>query len=71
MTFLRKRHIESTARFWAALEADHEDAPAALQELARGDTSVVCDEHEANEALDWGSRHPEWVDQPAPVYIAD
>jgi hypothetical protein len=70
MRFLRKRRIEATDRFWAALEADQGDAPAALAELARGDSSVVCGEREANVALASASQHPEWVEAPAPVYMA-
>lgn len=70
MAFLRKRRIESTEPFWAALERDTADAPAAVEHLARGERAVACDEHEANDALTWASRRPEWTEAPAPLYIA-
>jgi hypothetical protein len=70
MTFLRARRTPQTSRFWAALAEDHRGAPAALQELARGDSSVVCDATEADAALSWARRHSAWLDEPAPVWIA-
>jgi hypothetical protein len=59
-----------TSGFWAALAEDHHGAPAALQELARGDSSVVCDVTEAAAALSCAQRHSAWRDEPAPVWIA-
>jgi hypothetical protein len=67
---LRARRTPETSRFWAALAEDHRGAPAALQELARGDRSVVCDATEATAALSWARRHRAWVDEPAPVCVA-
>jgi hypothetical protein len=51
MTFLRARRDPATSGFWAALAEDHPGAPDALQELARGGSSVVCDPSEASESL--------------------
>jgi hypothetical protein len=70
MTFLRARRVIATSGFWAALAADHRGAPMALQELARGDSSVVCDPSEARASLAWACRHPAWLDDPLPVWIA-
>jgi hypothetical protein len=70
MTFLRARRVAATSGFWTALEADHVGAPSALQELARGDASVVCDPSEATASLTWARQHPAWLDDPAPVWIA-
>jgi len=56
--------------FWSALQGAHRGAPLALQELARGDSSVVCDGAEAHASLAWAQRHPAWLEQPAPVWIA-
>jgi hypothetical protein len=53
-----------------ALAADHTGAPMALQELARGDASVVCDPSEATASLTWARQHPAWLDDSAPVWIA-
>jgi hypothetical protein len=66
MTFLRARRTPETSGFWAALAEDHRGAPAALQELARGDSSVVCDVTEATAALSCAQRHSAWRDEPAP-----
>ena len=60
----------ATSGFWAALAEDHRGAPAALQELARGDSSVVCNPSEASESLRWAREHLSWVADPAPVWIA-
>jgi len=70
MTFLRAHRSPETSGFWAAIAADHRGAPAALQELARGDFSVVCDPAEAAAAMSWAQRHSAWLDEPAPVWIA-
>jgi hypothetical protein len=70
MTFLRARRVTATSGFWTALAADHDEAPMALQELARGDSSVVCDASEATASLAWAHRHPAWITDPAPVWIA-
>jgi hypothetical protein len=70
MTFLRARRCAATADFWSALADDHRGAPAALQELARGDSSVVCDPAEATAAVGWAKTHSAWLDEPAPVWIA-
>ena len=70
VTFLRARRRAQARPFWAALEADHAGAPSALQELARGDSSVVCDLAEAAAALAWARRVPGWHEDPAPVWIA-
>jgi hypothetical protein len=70
VTFLRARREPATKRFWIALAGDHRGAPAALQELARGDSSVVCDPAEASESLRWARAHVAWIDDPAPVWIA-
>src|SRR5919199_561844 len=53
MTFLRALRHPLSADFWTALARDHAGAPAALQELARGDSSVVCDLAEAEASLAW------------------
>jgi hypothetical protein len=45
-------------------------ASAALQELARSDSSVVCDPAEAAEAVSWARRHSAWLDEPAGLWIA-
>lgn len=67
--FLRARRNELTQRFWQELYEDElAAAPAAMQELAKGDRSVVCDRGEAEASLDWARRHPCWADDPAPVY---
>ena len=71
MTFLRARRTPATSSFWAALAEDHRGAPAALQGLAQGDTSVVCEPAEAAAALTWAQRHSAWLDEPAPVWIAN
>jgi hypothetical protein len=70
MTFLRARRTPETSRFWAALAEDHRGAPAALQELARGDSSVVCDATEAAAALSWARRHRHSGDEPTAAWIA-
>jgi hypothetical protein len=70
MTFLRARRSPETSGFWAAIAEDHRGAPAALQELAHGDSSVVCDRAEAAAAMSWAQRHSAWLDEPAPVWIA-
>jgi hypothetical protein len=54
---------------WAALAKDHREAPAALQELARGDSSVVCHPAEAGAAVSSARRHGAWLEEPAPVWI--
>lgn len=69
MTFLRARREPATAAFWVAVAADHRGAPAALQELARGDNSVVSVPDEAEESVAWATRHPAWTWSPAPVWI--
>ena len=71
MTFLRSRRNELTARFWAELETASEDAPAALQELARGDRSVVVDRVEADAGMAFARSHPAWLEDPAPVYVVE
>jgi len=58
-----------TATFWDALARDHDDGPNALQELARGDNSVVCDRDEAQASLEWARRHWAWTESPQPVYV--
>jgi hypothetical protein len=70
VTFLRARRVAATSGFWTALAADHAGAPMALQELACGDASVVCDPSEATASLTWAQRHSVWLDDPAPVWIA-
>lgn len=69
MAFVRKRRIESTERFWASLEQDTSGAPAAVCRLAEGENEFACDEHEANEALDWAAQHPDWTEAPAPLFV--
>jgi hypothetical protein len=69
MTFLRAHRVPATAAFWAALAKDHRGAPAALQEPARGDSSVVCDPAEAAAAVSWARRHSAWLEEPAPVWV--
>lgn len=70
MTFLRALRHPLTAAFWDTLARDHASAPAALQELARGDNSVVCDRAEADAALAWARAHWAWTESPQPVAIA-
>jgi hypothetical protein len=70
MTFLRARRDQATSAFWAALAEDHRGAPAALQGLALGDSSVVCESAEAAAAMRWARCHSAWTDAPAPVWIA-
>jgi len=70
VTFLRARRTARAQPFWEALEAGHAGAPSALQELARGDTSVVCDPAEAAAAVACARRVPGWHEDPAPVWIA-
>ena len=70
MTFLRARRTPATAAFWSALSAENSDAPAALQQLARGDDSVVCNISEANTSLTWARQHEAWTENPEPVWIA-
>jgi hypothetical protein len=70
VTFLRARREPATKQSWIALAGDHGGVPAALQELARGDSSVVCDPAEASESLRWARAHVAWIDDPAPVWIA-
>jgi hypothetical protein len=70
VTFLRRRRNELTEAFWADLEADDEDVPVPLQELARRDTQVVVDRVDAEAALEWARRHPMWrEDRPAVVIV--
>lgn len=69
MQFLRKHLDERTAGFWEQLRADHVGAPAALQELARGDVSVVCDVEEAEASLAWARAHAAWTEEPAPLFV--
>jgi len=70
MTFLRATRTARTRAFWDGLVADHTGAPSALQELARGDSSVVCDGSEARASVAWARRHRAWVEDPVPVWIA-
>jgi len=70
VTFLRARRTVQARPFWDALAADHAGAPGTLQELARGDTSVVCEPAESAAALAWARRVPGWHEDPAPVWIA-
>lgn len=67
--FLRALRHPLTAPFWDALARDHHGAPNALQELARGDTSVVCDHDEAEASLEWARRHWAWTESPQAVRI--
>jgi hypothetical protein len=53
------------------LERDHQGAPSAIQELARGDISVVCTPPEANAALEWARNQPLWSDDTPAVAIDD
>ena len=69
MTFLRALRHPLTADFWTALARDHAGAPAALQELARGDSSVVCDLAEAEASLAWARAHWAWTESPQPVTV--
>jgi hypothetical protein len=69
VTFLRALRHPLTADFWAALGRDHAGAPSALQELARGDSSVVCDRSEADASLAWARAHWAWTESPQPVEI--
>jgi hypothetical protein len=62
VTFLMKRLNRYTEEFWAELERDHQGAPSAIQELARGDISVVCTLPEAHAALEWARNQPLWSD---------
>src|SRR3954462_12174108 len=55
VTFLRALRHPLTAPFWQAVERDYAGAPNALQELARGDSSVVCDSDEARASLALGA----------------
>lgn len=41
-----------------------------MRELLRS-RSVVCDPHEAEQALAWAKAHPLWSDDPAPLVIED
>jgi hypothetical protein len=70
VTFLRAVRHSLTATFWDALARDHAGAPPALQELARGDESVVCDKAEAEASLVWARAHWAWTESPQPVAIA-
>jgi hypothetical protein len=47
VTFLRRVAAGRRAVFWEAVAENHAGVPATLQELARGDSSVVCDAAEA------------------------
>jgi hypothetical protein len=70
VTFLRAiRHL-LTDDFWRAVALEHADAPPAMRELARGDSSVVCDRAEADASLAWARAHRAWTESPAPVSIA-
>jgi hypothetical protein len=69
MTCLMKRLNRYTDEFWAQLERDHQGAPSAIQELARGDISVVCTLPEANAALGWARNQPLWSDDTPAVAI--
>jgi hypothetical protein len=62
VTFLMKRLNRYTEEFWTELERGHQGAPSAIQELARGDISVVCTLPEANAALQWARNQPLWSD---------
>jgi hypothetical protein len=70
VTFLRALRHPLTAPFWQAVERDHAGAPNALQELGRGDSSVVCDSDEARASLEWARRHWAWTQSAQPVYVA-
>jgi hypothetical protein len=69
VTFLMKRLNRYTEEFWADLERDHEGAPPAIQELARGDISVVCTPPEAHRALEWARDQRLWSDDTPAVAI--
>jgi hypothetical protein len=69
VTFLMKRLNRYTEEFWAELERDHQGAPPAIQELARGDISVVCTLPEANAAMQWAHNQPLWNDDAPAVAI--
>ncbi|HEX8156122.1 MAG TPA: hypothetical protein VF526_01945 [Solirubrobacteraceae bacterium] len=47
MTFLRRVAAGRRAVFWEAVAENDAGVPVTLQELARGDSSVVCDAAEA------------------------
>jgi hypothetical protein len=69
VTFLRALRHTLTATFWDALARDHAGAPAALQGLARGDSSVVCDPAEAHASLESARRHWAWTESLQPVSV--
>jgi hypothetical protein len=69
VTLLRAVRHPLTADFWDALARNHANAPAALQELARGDSSVVCDQAEADASLGWARGHWAWTESPQAVTI--
>jgi uncharacterized protein with PIN domain len=69
MTYLRWQGVPATAACWVALSKDHREAPAASQEVARGDSSVVCDPAEAAAAASLARRHSAWLEEPAPMWI--
>jgi hypothetical protein len=70
MAFLRADRNPETSWFWEVLAREHSGASAALQELAPGDSSVVCDPAEAAAAVSWARRHSAWLDEPARVWVA-
>lgn len=64
MWFLRR--TDEHPAFW---ETVGRDAPGALQELARGDRSVVLDRPEGEEAIAWARAQPAWREDQPPVRL--
>jgi hypothetical protein len=63
--FLRRRDTEAAQTWWSAVGDYPHGAPGVIRELLRC-PSVVCDRHEAMQALAWARAHPDWrEDQPA------
>jgi hypothetical protein len=82
MTYLRARRNDLTSLFWADLAEDLDvnrarraDVPNAIDELARGDISVVCDPQDAEAALAWARAQPYWPrglgPEHDPLYVVD
>jgi hypothetical protein len=68
--FLCRHDAGPAGAWWKTVARCPHGAPGVVRELLRS-RSVVCDPHEAEQALAWAKAHPLWSDDPAPLVIED
>jgi len=68
--FLRRHDSGPAGGWWAAVAEYPHGAPGVVRELLHS-PSVACDPLEAEQALAWAKARPAWIEDPAPLTIAN